>query len=162
EIAKPGAPTLTLARKDKDAWTIDPGGVPADATEVRSYLSSLRTTRATDFPDDTGTDLTKYGLDKPRLTVTVATGKDGAVTQQLPVGGESGGDQTKQVYVKRGSTPTVFAVGEWAFRSLDKDASALRDKTVLAFDGDQVGRVVLERKEGTGATLVRGASGWTL
>src|SRR5262249_23509083 len=41
--------------------------------------------------------------------------------------------------------------------------AALRDKTVLAFDADAVGRVVLERKEGTGATLVRGASGgWTL
>jgi hypothetical protein len=163
EIAKPGVAPITLTRKDKDAWTIEPGGVPADPTEVRSYLSSLRTTRATDFPDDAPTDLAKFGLDKPRLTVTVATGKDGAVTQQLLVGGESGGEQTKQVYVKRGSTPNVFAVGEWAFRSLDKDASALRDKTVLAFDGDAVGRVVLERKEGTGATLVRGASGgWTL
>ena len=65
--------------------------------------------------------------------------------------------------MKRGSTPNVFAVGEWAFRSLDKDAAALRDKTVLALDGDAVGRVVLERREGTGATLVRGASGgWTL
>jgi hypothetical protein len=163
EIAKPDAPALTLTRKDKDAWTIEPGGVPADATEVRSYLSSLRTTRATDFPDDAPSDLAKYGLEKPRLTVTVATGKDGAVTQQLVVGGESSGEQTKQVYVKRASTPAVFAVGEWAFRSLDKDASALRDKTVLTFDGDAVGRVVLERKEGTGATLVRGASGgWTL
>jgi hypothetical protein len=48
-------------------------------------------------------------------------------------------------------------------RSLDKDAGALRDKTVLAFDADKVGRVVLERKEGTGATLVRTAAGaWTL
>jgi hypothetical protein len=162
ELTKPGAPPLTLARKDKDAWTIEPGGAPADPTEVRSYLSSLRTTRATDFPDDAPADLAKYGLDKPRLTVTVATGKDGAVTQQLVVGGESSGEQTKSVYVKRASTPNVFAVGEWAFRSLDKDAAALRDKTVLAFDPEAVGRVVLERKEGTGATLVRGASGWTL
>lgn len=163
EIAKAGAPAVTLARKDKDTWTIDPGDLPADPTEVRSYLSSLRTTRAMDFPDDAPSDLSKYGLDKPRLTVTIATGKDGAVTQQILVGGESGGDQSKQVYVKRASTPTVFAVGEWAYRSLDKDAGALRDKTVLAFDADAVGRVVLERKEGTGATLVRGASGgWTL
>jgi hypothetical protein len=163
EIAKAGAAPLTLTRTEKDVWTIEPGSYPADATEVRSYLSSLRTTRATDFPDDAPADLGKYGLTAPRLTVTVATGKDGATTQQLLVGGESGGEQTKQVYVKRGSQPNVFAVGEWALRSLDKDAAALRDKTVVAFQSDAVGRVVLERKEGTGVTLVRtAAGGWTL
>lgn len=159
EIAKAGAPALTLTRKDKDQWTITPGDLPADASEVRSYLAGLRSTRASDFPDDAGTDLAKYGLDKPRLTVTVATGKDGAATEQLLVGGESSGEQTKSVYVKRGSAPTIYAVGEWAFRSLDKDAAALRDKTVLAFDPERVGRVVLERKEGTGATFVRTPSG---
>ncbi len=163
EIAKTGSAPLTLSRKEKDVWSIEPGGLPADVTEVRSYLSSLRTTRAMDFPDDAPADLAKYGLDKPRLVVTVATGKEGAATQQLLVGGESSGEQSKQVYVKRGSSPTVFAVGEWAFRSLDKDAAALRDKTVLAFQSDAVGRVVLERREGSGATLVRGASGtWSV
>ena len=163
EIAKTGAPALTLVRKDKDTWTIEPGGLPADATEMRSYLSSLRTMRATDFPDDAPADLAKYGLGAPRLTITLSTGKDGATTQQLLVGGESSGEQTKSVYVKRPNQPTVFAVGEWAFRSLDKDAAALRDKTVLAFESDRVGRVMLERTEGTGATLLRTAAGaWTL
>ncbi len=162
EITKPDAPPLTLTRKDKDTWTIEPGALPADSTEVRSYLSSLRTTRATDFPDDAPADLGKYGLATPRLTITVVTGKNGEATQQLMVGGESSGEQTKQLYVKRGSQPTVFAVGEWALRSLDKDAAALRDKTVVAFQSDAVGRVVLDRKEGTGATLVRNAAGaWT-
>jgi hypothetical protein len=163
-IAKAGAASTTLARKDAEAWTLEPGDMAADLTEVRSYLSSLRTTRATDFPDDAPADLAKYGLDKPRLTVTVTTGKEGAAsTQQLLVGSESGGESTKQVYVKRGDQPAVFAVGDWAFRSLDKDAAALRDKTVLAFVSGGVGRVVLERKEGTGATMVRqGADAWTL
>jgi hypothetical protein len=163
EIAKAGAPPLTLVRKDKDAWTLAPGDLAADATEARSYLSSLRTTRATDFPDDAPADLAKYGLDKPRVTVTVFTGKDGATSQQLLLGAESGTEQSKQVYVKRASNPNVFTVGEWAFRSLDKDAAALRDKTVIAFDPDAIGRVVVERKEGTGVTFVRGPSGgWTL
>jgi len=41
--------TTTLARKGKDAWVVEPGDQPADSTEVRSYLSTLRSTRATDF-----------------------------------------------------------------------------------------------------------------
>jgi hypothetical protein len=163
DIEKPGVPPLTILRRGKDTWTLEPSGLPADPTEVRSYVSSLRTTRAVDFPDDGPTDLAKYGLDKPRLTVTVTTGKDRTATQQLLVGGESSGGQTKQVYVKRGNQPAVFAVGEWAFRSLDKDAGALRDKTVLAFDADGAGRIVVERKEGTGVTFVRTPAGaWTV
>ena len=163
EIAKPGSPAIVLVRQSTGSWTIEPGALPADATDVRSYLASLRTTRATDFPDDAPADLAKYGLDQPRLTVTVASGRDGATTQQLLVGAEATSGQTKQTYVKRASSPTVFAVGEWTFRSLDKDAAALRDKTVLPIDPEQVGRIVIERTEGTGATLVRAASGdWTL
>ena len=125
EIAKAGASSLTLVRKDKDTWTLEPGALPADTTEVRSFIASLRTTRATDFPDDAPVDLAKYGLDKPRLTVTVSTGKDGAATQALLVGAESSAGQTKQLYVKRANSPAVFAVGEWAWRSLDKDTAAL-------------------------------------
>jgi hypothetical protein len=163
EIAKAGAGVTALVRKDAETWTLEPGTMAADLTEVRSYLSSLRTTRATDFPDDAPADLAKYGLDKPRLTVTVTTGKEGATTQQLLVGSESSGESTKQVYVKRANQPAVFAVGDWAFRSLDKDVAALRDKTVLAFTSGGVGRVVLERKEGAGATMVRaGPDSWTL
>jgi hypothetical protein len=162
EVAKPGAPPTVLARTG-DGWTVGPGGQPADPTEVRTYLASLRTTRAVDFPDDAPADLGKYGLATPRLTVTVATGKDGATTQQLLVGAEAPGETAKQIYVKRPDRPTVFAVGEWALRSFDKDAAALRDKTVLAFDPAALGRMVLERKEGAGATFVRTADGaWTV
>src|SRR6185436_2440079 len=71
DIAAPGGPTATLVRKDKDAWTVDPGGHPADATEVRSYLASLRAARAVDFPDDAPADLGIYGLAQPRLSVSV-------------------------------------------------------------------------------------------
>lgn len=163
DIARPDGTTTSLVHTGNDAWTLEAGGLPADLTEVRSYLSSLRTTRAMDFPDDAPADLAKYGLAAPRLTITVTTGKEGATTQQLLIGGESSGEQTKQVYVKRADQPAVFTVGEWAFRSLDKDVAALRDKTVLAFDPDRVGRVVVERTEGTGATLVHTAAGaWTL
>ena len=51
EITPAGDPAVALVRKDKDAWTLEPGGQPTDLTEVRSYLSSLRAARAVDFPD---------------------------------------------------------------------------------------------------------------
>jgi len=166
EIASAGGPTIALLRQEKDAkdkdtkdgeWTVQPGSHPADPTEVRSYLSSLRATRAVDFPDDAPADLAKYGLDQPRLavTVTLTPGKSGAETQTLFLGAETTQGTQKQVYAKRADQPTVYALGDWAFRTLDKPATQFRDKTVLGFDPARVGRVVLERKEGGGVTLAR-------
>lgn len=163
-VVKPaGGTPVTLLRKDKDDWTVEPGSRRADPTEVRSYLSSLRATRATDFPDDAPSDLAKYGLDAPRLAVSVITGKEGAEeTQTIVLGAESTQGSQKLVYAKRAEHPTVYALGEWSLRNLSKTAGQLRDKTVLGFDPARVGRVVLERTGGGMVTLVRADAGWTV
>ena len=146
---------VSLVKKDKDAWTVEPGDQVADLTEVRSYLSALRSTRAVDFPE---TDAAAAGLDKPQLTVTVTFDK-GAPPQTLVVGKETTQGTQKQVFAKRGDQPTIVALGDWSQRTLAKDAWQFRDKTVLGFSPERVGRIVIERKEGTGVTLVHGEPG---
>lgn len=165
DIASAGGPPMALVKKAPDTWAIEPGDFQADPTEVRSYLSSLRSTRAVDFPTDVPPEAT--GLAAPGLSVTISTGADGAQKQTLllgnaltapPAPGAAAGAQgQKQIYAQRADQPTIYAVGEWAPRTLTKDAGALRNKTVLGFSADRVGRIVLERREGPGATLVRGA-----
>jgi hypothetical protein len=163
EIAPAGAPPVVLVRKDKDAWTVEPGGHAADGTEVRSYLSSLRATRAVDFPDDAGATPEKYGLATPRLTVAVHTGTGGdETTRRLLLGAEADSGGQKQVYAKVDGRNTVYALGDWTLRSLAKTAGQFRDKTVLGFDPSRVGRVEVTRREGPGATLVRTDGDWRL
>jgi hypothetical protein len=159
EIAPQGGETTTLVKKDKDAWTIEPGGQPADPTEVRSYLSSLRSARATDFPDDAPADLAKYGLATPRLAVTVTTDKDGA-GKTLLLGNEHSEGTQKQVYAKRGDQATIYTLGDWTFRTLGKTASQFRDKTVLGFEPGRVGKAVVERKDGTKVAFTRAGDQW--
>ena len=158
DITPADGPPVALVRKDKDVWTLEPGDQPTDITEVRSYLSSLRSTRAVDFPDS---DVAAAGLDQPRLNVTVGLGKD--ASQALLIGKDTTQGTQKQLFAKRGDQPTVVTLGDWSFRTLNKDAWQFRDKTVLGFGTDRVGRVVLERKEGPGATLVHGEpGGWSV
>jgi hypothetical protein len=157
EIKPATAEPTTLARKDTDAWTVEPGGHAADPTEVRSYLSTLRSTRAVDFPDPA--DPGKYGLTAPRLQVTVATGKDGADTKTIVLGNETTEGTQKQVYAKRADQPTVYALGSWSFTSLNKGAGQFRDKTIVGFDPARVGRVSIERNEGGTVALARTADG---
>ena len=157
-----GDTVVTLTRKDKDTWTVDPGGYPADLTEVRSYLSSLRSTRAMGFADDAPADLARYGLDTPALRVAIYTG--GATpAQELLLGSEFSEKDQKRLYAKRADRPGVVTVGEWAKRSLDKTPGQLRDKTVLALDADRVGTIAVERPNGQGFTATRGkGTSWTL
>jgi uncharacterized protein DUF4340 len=142
---------IVLSEKD-NAWSIEkPTAYAADGGTVRNLLSTLRSLRAVDFPSEDATDLAAYGLDKPRLKVTLTLGND-ATEKALAVGKEN--DQ-KQVYVQRGGQPAVFAVNEWVFRDLDKNVGDLRDKTVLAFDRDKVNGVQIAAKDGK-VKLVRG------
>src|SRR5262245_22792289 len=145
-----------------DTWTIMPGGHAADPTEVRAYLSSLRSTRAVDFPDDNPTDVAKYGLDRPRLTVRAMVGKDGSDALTLLLGNETTKDSQKQVYAKTGDQRTVYALGEFSFNTLNKTAAQLRDKTILPVDPSRVGKVTIERKDGGGVTIARTEGGWKL
>ena len=83
----------------------------------------------------------------------------GAPPQTLLVGKETTQGTQKQVFAKRGDQPTIVALGDWSLRTLAKDAWQFREKTVLGFSADRVGRIVIERKEGTGVTLVHGEPG---
>jgi hypothetical protein len=157
-----GASVVTLTRNDPDAWTVAPGDYPADLTEVRSYLSSLRSTRATSFADDAPAALASYGLDFPRLRVAVYTGGD-TPAQELLLGKEFTDKDQKRLYAKRGDRPGVVTVGEWTLRSLDKSPGQLRDKTVLGFDAALAGKLELARPDGQGFTATRGeGAAWTL
>lgn len=145
--------TITLARKDGQ-WTIEqPGPYPADTPTVRSFLSTLRTMRAIDFPNDQPTDLTPYGLDNPRLRVVLFLGKDQAEKHVLI--GKENPEKNTEIYVQTSGLPTIYTVSDWVWRDLNKSVGDFRDKTVLAYDQEQVQAVEVTREDGQQYRLVR-------
>lgn len=147
-----GGKEIALAQKD-DSWSIEqPGPYAADGGTARNYLSTLRSMRAVDFLSDQPTDLTTYGLDNPRLTITLYLGKDNA-EKKLLFGKDT---DKKEVYVQGSGQPTVYTVSDWVFRDLNKEVADFRDKTVLAFDRDKITAVEATRKDGGHFKLVRG------
>lgn len=155
DVAGGDAP-LELVR-DGAEWKIGkPEALKADATEVRTFLSSLKSLRAQDFFDNPPS-LADYGLDKPRRTIALTIGKD-QTKKELLIGAEKERDKKKELYVKRGDGTTVFAVGSWVWASLDKGLSAFRDKTVLSFDPDQLSAIEVTRRDGESYRLVRKAA----
>jgi hypothetical protein len=146
-----------LLAKDGEDWKLEkPPAYKADAAQVRGLLSSLRSVRAQDFIDNVGADPTVYGLVPPTLSVSLYLGEDEAKKTVL-VGGEKpepGGE--KKRYLKRGEKDTVYVVGDWVLRDLNKEVNDLRDKTVLAFDPEKVTKIEVKRKDGEIFTIARG------
>ncbi len=141
--------SLTLKKKDgstveiqkvKDKWTIAaPTAYPADQDAVSSMTSSLSPMTADSVVDDKPTDVAKYGLNTPSLTVAV--GETNGKSQDIYFGDDVPAGSL--VYVRVGSDPKVYAVAATAKTSLDKGLNDLRDKRLLTFDSNSLTRVEL-------------------
>lgn len=139
-----GGVTLEMERKG-DNWTIfKPARYAADKSAVQQFLDSVTAAQVADFADDNPADLSKYGLASPSLTVELYGGKNNA-EESLRFGFNVPQAYKNAIYVRRGegAAQPVATVANPVFNSANKSLDDLRDKTVLALDQSQVGRVVI-------------------
>ncbi|MEP7071454.1 MAG: DUF4340 domain-containing protein [Verrucomicrobiota bacterium] len=72
-VTPAGREKIVLARKG-EGWTIaTENGAAANGTEVRRLLDLLSKEQVTGFAADVASDLPKYGLDQPQLTLTLSS-----------------------------------------------------------------------------------------
>jgi Domain of unknown function (DUF4340) len=168
-----GVNQLTLERGNAGAIELDnqngawkivkPVSYLADGAAVRKVLDAMTNMRVVDFVSDHPTDIARYGLEKPRFTITVHTsGKKGAGSQSLIFGSEQTSNGEKRIYVQRAGQAPVYTVGSWELSNLDKSILDLRDKTVLAIDPSKVATITMV-SSGKESTFKRVAKGnWDL
>jgi hypothetical protein len=89
--------------------------------------------------EDKATDLNKFGLQNPSLTVTVHQ-KDGK-TQNIEFGDDL--PTGSLVYANVNGGPKVYCVFSSAKTSFDKSVNDLRDKRLLSFDSNTLTRLEL-------------------
>jgi hypothetical protein len=155
---------VVLSKAD-GGWTLEkPAQAKADDTEVKTFLSNLRSLNAQDFLEEPMVSLSEFGLEPPQMSIALTLGADSAQKTVL-IGDEKTDDKgTKNRYVKRAELDKpLFLVGEWVWRDLNKNAADFRDKTVAQFVAEQVKKVEVKRNDGEGFTLIRGADNkWTI
>lgn len=169
-----GATDPIVLTKSADAkWTIEsPIRARADVPAVNEVLSALSQARATKFVAEKPENLVRYGLDKPRLSVSVDVEKK---TPRTPPPGSQPASQPEfdiektsyviatgakyetNVYARMGPQGAVFTLPEYTVQRLSADLEKLRDKKLVTADtlkatrlkvAGPAGAVELEKKDG--------------
>ncbi|MDO8744464.1 MAG: DUF4340 domain-containing protein [Candidatus Brocadiaceae bacterium] len=107
---------------------VEPINDLADLEKIKEIIGKLKNLQidSADFLPDT-TDLAKYGLDKPRYTVTI---NEKGISQSVMFGHSL----DNKVYVKRTDEPTIFFLKDPILVDLSKKPNDLRDKKVVRFE----------------------------
>jgi hypothetical protein len=164
EIAH-GKDVLQLTRSGTE-WNVSkPLAARGDYGTIEGLVTRLSSAQMQRIVDADAKDLKAFGLDRPTLTATVASGSARAV---LSFGLTEGGS----VYAKDASRPIVFAVEESLLTELRKDASEFRRKDVFDFRSFNATRVEIRRgsetlafektKDKDGKEIWRDAAGQTV
>lgn len=156
-----GKEAFQLVKVD-DKWAIDrPVAARADQDKVKSLLDSISGISAEKFVNDAPApqDLSGYGLDAPRLAVTVelaapkpttapaaSPAATGTPTRPAPEKGKTitvvfGKIADKKVFARLARRPWVFQVPESKLTDLQPKLIELRDKGVLELAGKEVSRI---------------------
>lgn len=155
--------TTIVLHKGLNGWKLSSPVVDeADEEAVERYLRNLgeseREKIVVDSAAVTEAEAAKYGLDTPRLTVSLQA--EGGIEQVVKWGTDSPTDRFTYGQIS-GDNPEIFVVRAWRFDNLDKSVFDLRDRQVLAFAKDEVVEV---HRDGPGGklVLVHGEENWLL
>jgi hypothetical protein len=159
-----GNATLDLADKEKGRWVMSqPMAARVDPDAASALVRAALGLSAKDFIEDNPKDLARYGLDKPRLTVTLwkpapptpkAENKDGKAEEKPaksePVKaatlrfGSSADLKNETAFFLTSDGKHVVTVEAAALKDLNKSPADLRDKHVLALDAAKAAKVTVK------------------
>jgi hypothetical protein len=136
---------LTLTKVTKDRWQASAlPNVSIKNSKMESLVSRLVWLRAKSFPDNEKADFPQLGLDPARIRISLFT-KDKTNTLLL-------GNNKKEegIYARGGELPGVALVDDKLLEQLPGSLSDLEDRTLLAFDLDQIKGVGLKLNDFSG------------
>lgn len=160
EVRTPGGQSVAAQLKGPDDWQMtSPLPVRADREQVSSLLDKLKAAKIKEFVTEPPKGPDPYGLDRP-LALTLWLGEEKERSAKMLRLGKPVPDK-KTVYAQREGDPTIFTVEEDLLKAVPISGTALREKTVFAYDRSKLERVELESPKGKVA-LAMDAGAWRM
>ena len=160
-IDAPAKGKTVLARKD-DNWAIaSRNNASANSSEARRLIDTMQNEQITNFVENVASNLSKYGLDKPQVTVTFSSfaSENTAETKageqpfaSVAFGKVEGGN----VYARVGDEPFVVTTRRTLLDQIWTDPLQWQDLSIFNFKAEQIHRLTV--KTDKEEDLVRGAN----
>ena len=115
-----------LKGEDKN-WLISPYTFKGSKDEVEKLLTSLKKIKATDIIEDEAKDLKKYGLDRPRLLVTVFLDNGKKITALV---GKKLAEK-EETYARLENSMVIYSINGDFIKEADKTYNDYRDKKLV-------------------------------
>lgn len=149
---------VTLKRRGQSEWEMtQPSATAAEGGEVHSLLSQLKdVVQASSFITDGAKDLARYGLDKPRLTISITDDKG---VHTLRIGGETP-DKDPKIYAYRSGEPDVMVLERSAFAALDQGPANFYTREMLGFETSKAESISVQSPAGGYDLRKRGNDWW--
>mgnify|MGYP000938543916 FL=1 len=139
-----------------DQWRVaQPVEAPGDVSRISELTGSIQNQEAQAFIDENPSDLARFGLDAPYLTLRVSGSNADDDPESILVGAvsDSGG---KFRFAKQASRSVVFTVGNDFVDRFSHDPFTYRNKDVCSFERSEIERIAIEH-DGARLTLERQA-----
>jgi len=151
--------TVDLARRDPMHWDVTrPVRVPAASFAVSDLLDTTTSLVPQSTVREAGTDLARYGLDKPAVRVTLRA--TGGRTVTLEIGGPS--PVATALYARVNPGKAIYLVDSSMKDSLAKSATDLRQKTLGDFASADVQEIRIQSPKGALVVTRLGPDRWRL
>ncbi len=148
---------VALALRD-GVWRLTkPVDAAADELAVKNLLRAIADADVKKTIDDPPQDLLPFGLAPPFVTIAI-TEKDGTTLPLLKVGKTTA--VSFSTYVQRDDEKKVFLTASTFRTGVDKQAKDLRDKTILAFNDDDITGLTLRGDGGAAVQLAKKNGEW--
>ncbi|MDP4092374.1 MAG: DUF4340 domain-containing protein [Bacillota bacterium] len=124
---KGGNVVFKMKKDAQNNWTVtDPILTNADSPGIPEVLDSIIQTNIMGIVENSATDLSKYGLDKPSYTIELG---NGSKTATMLFGKED--PQTSLIYIKMSDSNEVYSISSVGITYLDKTLKDVVDKFVV-------------------------------
>jgi Domain of unknown function (DUF4340) len=167
-IEKPDQPSLVLGRQENRWRILNPTQSLANAHYITALIQTLNEGDIANFVSDTAIDLSKYGLDRPKLKITFSsyssenTAEESAgetVLTTLAFGNSEGG----LTYGRLEQEPYIFSVPDQFVNDLPTNEINFRTLDIFELRRDELESVHIEKPGKEAIDLVRGNNGkWVI
>lgn len=156
---KTKAGAIELARDESNHWSLlKPLRARGDDARIGDFIAQAASARIDSFVSDAA-NLSAYGLQEPRVTVTFSTGEGHPVTLEL--GGNPKEENDKEKTYARISTRQAVVLLPKAIESLIAlKPNDLRDRSLTRVENDLIDRVTVEGSDGGKVVLARSGESW--